>query len=560
MLHNAKTFLVHMSLALIFLGAPLPAKSQDAEVEIDMTVLGDIKPAAGADSAQGGLPISRPIERPARPTLTQPTISSPTIQHPKISTPVIETPIMKPTVFKPTEVKPAVNERQNVDPVRVENNGGMISSKELMDYPVNPEAKIRPPVRKREKPRIISFPIEEKVRSDSTNPSLVADDLNEVIPQAGTSAAKNAAQVPMPPLKPVAIPSVENLPKAAIDRADVGQATKPKKAVEKIYAYTGNVPIPGRRPSRQMASKSFVNTARIHAVRDVSKAGMDMPALPAKRVFAEPLSAPPDIGLKLGNKDGSGMRTVQNDDLARKLKTPNKEEMVASIERMAEVIEAIHGKKNTTKVVPNPDRLEVPKLKKPELASDGESIHPVFAVPLEVPTPERKPIAVSAASNDLLDPSDKPVIQNISALEPAAGVEESDDEMIDITESVPAAKTILKAEKTAQIAAFGGDKDAFSIPFANGQVDADENMYGTLNSAVVQRMRGDLSLRLQLQSFAVPDGKNIKNARRGSLSRALSIRKYLIDQGIEASRIDVRALGDTENLDRVDLLLVNPNG
>ena len=65
MLRNAKTFLVYMSLALIVLGAPSPANSQDAEVEIDMTVLGDIEPAAGADSAQG-LPISRPIERPAR--------------------------------------------------------------------------------------------------------------------------------------------------------------------------------------------------------------------------------------------------------------------------------------------------------------------------------------------------------------------------------------------------------------------------------------------------------------------------------------------------------------
>ena len=545
MLRNAKTFLVYMSLALIVLGAPSPANSQDAEVEIDMTVLGDIEPAAGADSAQG-LPISRPIERPARPTLTQPTITSPTIQHPKISTPVIETPTMKPTVFKPTEIKPVVNERQNVDPVRVENNGGMISSKELMDYPVDPEAKIRPPVRKREKPRIISFPIEEKVRSDSTNPAFVQEDLNAVIPQAGTSAAKNVAEVPMPALKPVAIPSVESLPKQAIERADVVKAAKPKRDVEKVYANTGNVPIPGRRPARQVASKSFVNTARVHAVKDVSKAGMDMPALPAKRVFAEPLNAPPDIGLKLGAKDGSGMRNVQNDDLARKLKTPNKEEMVASIERMAEVIEAIHGKQGTTKVVPNPDRLEVPKLKKPEQALDGESIHPVFAVPLEVPTPERKPIAIAE--------------NNIAALEPAAGNEQSEEDIVDITETIPAAKTIMKAETQTEIAAFNGNKDAFSIPFASGQIEADENMLGTLNSAIIQRMRSDHSLRLQMQSFAIPDGKNIKNARRGSLTRALSLRKYLIDQGIESSRIDVRALGNTENLDRVDLLLVNPNG
>ena len=48
------------------------------------------------------------------------------------------------------------------------------------------------------------------------------------------------------------------------------------------------------------------------------------------------------------------------------------------------------------------------------------------------------------------------------------------------------------------------------------------------------------------------------NARRLSLSRALGIRSYLIDKGVEGTRIDVRALGNKETsgqINRVDLKL-----
>ena len=44
-----------------------------------------------------------------------------------------------------------------------------------------------------------------------------------------------------------------------------------------------------------------------------------------------------------------------------------------------------------------------------------------------------------------------------------------------------------------------------------------------------------------------------------SLSRALAVRSYLIEQGIRSTRIDVRALGlagDSGPLDRVDVVLL----
>jgi outer membrane protein OmpA-like peptidoglycan-associated protein len=68
----------------------------------------------------------------------------------------------------------------------------------------------------------------------------------------------------------------------------------------------------------------------------------------------------------------------------------------------------------------------------------------------------------------------------------------------------------------------------------------------------------DQALRIQVKAYA--SGKeDASKARRLSLSRALAVRSYLIEQGIGSTRIDVRALGNTAEggpSDRVDLVVV----
>lgn len=64
------------------------------------------------------------------------------------------------------------------------------------------------------------------------------------------------------------------------------------------------------------------------------------------------------------------------------------------------------------------------------------------------------------------------------------------------------------------------------------------------------------NLRLQLLAYAGGTSMPSSKARRLSLSRALSVRSYLIENGIRSTRIDVRALGNKtteEPLHRVDL-------
>jgi outer membrane protein OmpA-like peptidoglycan-associated protein len=74
---------------------------------------------------------------------------------------------------------------------------------------------------------------------------------------------------------------------------------------------------------------------------------------------------------------------------------------------------------------------------------------------------------------------------------------------------------------------------------------------GDLNAAMVSP-----NARIELQAFGGVKGDKGSDARRLSLKRALSIRQVLIDDGVSADRIDVRAMGgvdDTGPTDRVDV-------
>ena len=75
---------------------------------------------------------------------------------------------------------------------------------------------------------------------------------------------------------------------------------------------------------------------------------------------------------------------------------------------------------------------------------------------------------------------------------------------------------------------------------------------------MLEALRADANARLQIQAYATGGDDQGGQARRLSLSRALAVRGHLIEQGIAATRMDVRALGRTGDgpSDRVDILLV----
>jgi len=96
-----------------------------------------------------------------------------------------------------------------------------------------------------------------------------------------------------------------------------------------------------------------------------------------------------------------------------------------------------------------------------------------------------------------------------------------------------------------------------TIPFAAGSPELNDQGKAALG-AVLDALKSDSAARLQIQAFASGGDDQGGQARRLSLSRALAVRGQLIEQGIAATRMDVRALGRTNDgpPDRVDILLV----
>ncbi len=95
------------------------------------------------------------------------------------------------------------------------------------------------------------------------------------------------------------------------------------------------------------------------------------------------------------------------------------------------------------------------------------------------------------------------------------------------------------------------------LNFATGSAELAGDARTAL-TPVIGEMNRDAAARLQLQAYASGGDDQGGQARRLSLSRALAVRGYLIEQGIASTRIDVRALGRASEgpPDRVDILMV----
>ncbi|HTK85413.1 MAG TPA: hypothetical protein VL625_10040 [Patescibacteria group bacterium] len=101
----------------------------------------------------------------------------------------------------------------------------------------------------------------------------------------------------------------------------------------------------------------------------------------------------------------------------------------------------------------------------------------------------------------------------------------------------------------------------FSVPCKAGVDDLDSKVTSVLQAQVLPLLKDHPSWKLQIQSFASPTDNEPISARKVSLSRALAVRSWLLDKGLEPRRMEVRALGletDRDPLDRLDMVLIDP--
>ena len=104
--------------------------------------------------------------------------------------------------------------------------------------------------------------------------------------------------------------------------------------------------------------------------------------------------------------------------------------------------------------------------------------------------------------------------------------------------------------------------DGLTIKFATDSSELPAGATPALDR-IAERLNASSNTRVVLQGYARNDGETASQSRRLSLFRALSVRTYLIKQGIRSTRMDVRALGNkVENGEpnRVDVVIPQVSG
>jgi outer membrane protein OmpA-like peptidoglycan-associated protein len=98
------------------------------------------------------------------------------------------------------------------------------------------------------------------------------------------------------------------------------------------------------------------------------------------------------------------------------------------------------------------------------------------------------------------------------------------------------------------------------ILFSAGNAEIPDDAKTRLD-AIITQLTANERERLQLVAYANGTANEANQARRISLQRALEIRKYLMERGVPATRMDVRALGNRSEgkdpPDRVDIVTLD---
>ncbi len=203
----------------------------------------------------------------------------------------------------------------------------------------------------------------------------------------------------------------------------------------------------------------------------------------------------------------------------------------------------------------------------------------VAAAPPPAKAPEKPPVTVSAIPAPLTAPPPPPPAAPAPTkkAEPAPAPKPEAVPSPALTPPPPPviAETAAKAEKTPAVAAASPKAEPTAeekaalppagAPLAPGRAmqivfkPSASKLPGTAKAdlkTLAARLKEKPNLRLQLMAYAGGESLSAGKARRLSLSRALSVRSYLIANGVRSTRIDVRALGNKlaeEPFNRVDV-------
>ena len=263
------------------------------------------------------------------------------------------------------------------------------------------------------------------------------------------------------------------------------------------------VPYPKRRPAKGMASESFVREARKNLVETytiMKREGDKMPALKQARVTNEKLPAP-----RLSVADIAG------DPLASQLVDMSPEDVARALNAMAPASgrEQAHLARELSAVAkPRIVRQEGEWIRKSGKSARKES----------------DPSLIKKTGE-----SAKPLAELASLPEEA------------VKDPVPPAGPVM-------------------LVYKEGEISLPEDAATLIEQDILGSMKRSPHTRVRIMAYAAASDGKETTARRLSLARALEVRSYLMSQGIDATRLDVRAMGIQPDraaiADKVDMILV----
>lgn len=362
---------------------------------------------------------------------------------------------------------------------------GTVIRKDAENEPLPVAAAVAP------EPAAIEKPAETVVLSMRTS----TKHSNSLNPAEGAPPARKDAPASAP--VETAAASLTPVPDAAPEKEESGRQDNPEVLIK-------DVPVPGRRPEIQTASREFVQQARRTALETYTvmrRDGADMPAMPKAKVAGEPLASPQRLSVA----------DLASDPLAQQIVDMTPEEVARAMSSIAPASGRYLGRELNAVSKPRIVRQEGERIYRSRNRVKTESSVPPQQESMPVQQASVTPEDMGAARKDLTQPS------------------------------------------------AGAAPSAYALTFPAGEADLPVEAKSAIDSGIVGALKNQPQARVQIVAWAsAPDGKE-GSARRTSLSRALAVRSYLISQGIDATRMDVRAMGVQTDPkaapDKVDLIL-----
>jgi|GEM_PF-3015438 len=174
--------------------------------------------------------------------------------------------------------------------------------------------------------------------------------------------------------------------------------------------------------------------------------------------------------------------------------------------------------------------------------------------PNDHPEAKNKAVEKPVAQPETLRPGDMKALATFKP-DPKIEPELAADPALSAPEAAPVPLTIEQSEGLERVI----------LPFKTQTADIDPGIKSALKKEIMPLLRANPDWQVQIKAFAhMIENKAIPlpgQDKRLSLDRALSVREWLVSQGIPPSRLDIRPMGrdgrnDTDS-NRVDLLLLD---